>query len=409
LIAGGGPAPTLPSLPLDFESSSITYSFTNFEGGVTTVITNPQNNTINTSTKVGQMVKNAGQPFAGSLIALAAPIDFSTNKIFKVKVFMPKVGAKLLLKVENQSNGAINFEKEATGTVANAWEELSFDYTSINTANTYQKIILIFDNGTIGDGGPNFTYLFDDIRLAAPIIVGSQTITFPPISDKTIGNAPFVLTATASSNLPVTYSTTSDKVTISGSTVTIIKAGRAVIKANQAGNETFSPAPEVTQSFCIKPAKPTVSVAGTNTETITLTSSSTTGNKWFLNGTVIPSATNATLSVTAPGIYKVQVTVDDCSSEFSEDVALIVTGDLERYSKYISIYPNPVVNYIELTGVREKLSNVQLVDLAGRRNAIEFEKHGEVYQANVQHLALGVYLLQVQDGAELHRFKIIKK
>jgi hypothetical protein len=59
--------------------------------------------------------------------------------------------------------------------------------------------------------------------------------------------------------------------------------------------------------------------------------------------------------------------------------------------------------------VKGELSNVQLVDLAGIQNAIQFEKRGDTYQANVQHLAFGLYVLQVQDGTILHRIKVIKK
>lgn len=153
------------SLPLTFESNNLTYTWNDFDGGVVTVVNNPQSGGINTSAKVGKMVKNAGQIWGGSWIGLAAPIDFSTKKIFKVKVFSPRAGAKLLLKVENQSNGAISFEKEVTTTVAGGWETLSFDYSAINTANTYQKIVLIFDLGSVGDGSANFTFLFDDITL----------------------------------------------------------------------------------------------------------------------------------------------------------------------------------------------------------------------------------------------------
>lgn len=153
------------SLPLTFESSSLTYTFNDFDGGVATVINNPQSGGSNTSAKVGRMVKNGGQIWGGSWIGLAAPIDFSTKKTFKVKVFSPRVGAKLLLKVENQNDGGISFEREVTTTVAGAWETLTFDYSAINTARTYQKIVLIFDLGTVGDGSANFTFLFDDITL----------------------------------------------------------------------------------------------------------------------------------------------------------------------------------------------------------------------------------------------------
>jgi hypothetical protein len=164
-------APSLPVLPLDFESATINYTFTDFDGGATTKIANTQINGINTSANVAKMVKSAGQPWGGSWIQLASPIDFSVNKIFKVKVFSPRVGAKLLLKVENATDGNINFEKEVTSTVANAWEELTFDYTTINIANQYSKLIFIFDLGSVGNGSANFTWLFDDVRLiAAPVL-----------------------------------------------------------------------------------------------------------------------------------------------------------------------------------------------------------------------------------------------
>jgi len=164
------PSGTAPILPLDFESGTIDYSFTDFDGGGTTKIANPQNNGINTSANVGRMIKSAGQVWAGSWISMATPIDFTVDKIFKVKVFMPRVGAKLLLKVENQADGAVNFEREATGTIANAWEELTFDFSTINTSNQYQKITFIFDLGTAGDGSANFTYLFDDIILTSAAV-----------------------------------------------------------------------------------------------------------------------------------------------------------------------------------------------------------------------------------------------
>lgn len=152
-------------LPITFESPTVNYAFTDFGGGVVTKINNPQINGINTSAKVGRMVKNAPEVYGGSLIALGAPIDFTLNRVFRMKVFSPRIGAKVLLKVENLTNGGISFEKEVATTVANTWEDLVFDYSAINTGNTYQKIVLIFDLGTVGDGSANFTFLFDDIRL----------------------------------------------------------------------------------------------------------------------------------------------------------------------------------------------------------------------------------------------------
>lgn len=161
----GSAAFSQPVFPVDFESVAIT--FNDFDGGAATQIDNPQKVGINVSNKVMQMVKNAGQVWAGSWFAMASDINFTTNKYFKVKVFSPRVGARMLLKVENASNGGINFEREKTTTKAGEWEELTFDYTAINTANQYRNIVIIFDNGTAGDGSANFTFLIDDISLTA--------------------------------------------------------------------------------------------------------------------------------------------------------------------------------------------------------------------------------------------------
>ncbi|MCX8490376.1 MAG: glycoside hydrolase family 16 protein, partial [Cyclobacteriaceae bacterium] len=169
---------------------------------------------------------------------------------------------------------------------------------SVKNANTWpfdkpQYLLLNIAMGGIGGAvNPAFTESSMEIDYVKIYQKGvtppgdSQIITFPPIENKESGGAAFTLAATASSDLPVTYSTVSNKVSLSGSIATIVTAGRAVIKANQAGNSNFSPAPEVTQSFCINPPKPTVSITKTNTGTFILTSSASSGNKWFLNGIV---------------------------------------------------------------------------------------------------------------------------
>lgn len=170
-------------LPITFESGTVDYTFNNFAGGGVTTSSNPSATGINTSAKVGKMIKSAGQTYGGSLIKVSGNIDFNINKVFRMKVYSPRVGAKVLLKVENASDGTKNFEKEVATTVANSWEDLVFDYRAINTANTYQNIVLIFDNGTMGDGSTNFTYYFDDIRLANSLPNGTTQINLPVTFD----------------------------------------------------------------------------------------------------------------------------------------------------------------------------------------------------------------------------------
>lgn len=152
-------------LPLTFDQSGVDYTFTNFDGGNVSIVDNPFSGTGNNSAKVAKMVKGSGQPWGGSFINLSSAINFNTSKTLKMKVYSPRVGAKVLLKVENSSDGSINFEKEVSTTVANGWEDLTFDYSAINTSNSYSRVVVIFDLGTVGDGSANFTFYFDDIRL----------------------------------------------------------------------------------------------------------------------------------------------------------------------------------------------------------------------------------------------------
>ena len=164
------------NLPIDFESFLINYAFIDFGGVGSSVIDNPDKSGINTSVKVGQTIKTAGaETWGGTILTLGNPIDFSVKKSFRVKVWSPKAGAIVKLKIENLTNGDINKEVDATTTVANAWQELSFDFSSVDINNAYQKIVLFFDFGNSGDGA---TYYFDDIKLQL-----SEVPSFSPVQD----------------------------------------------------------------------------------------------------------------------------------------------------------------------------------------------------------------------------------
>jgi hypothetical protein len=153
------------NLPITFESFTVNYAFSDFGNATSTVIDNPDASGMNTSLRVGQTVKASGsETWAGSLLTLENPIDFAANKLFKVKVWSPKSGSIVKLKIENLTNGDLNHEVDATTTVASQWEELSFDFSAINMANTYQKVVIFFDFGNAGDGS---TYYFDDIKLTS--------------------------------------------------------------------------------------------------------------------------------------------------------------------------------------------------------------------------------------------------
>ncbi len=148
-------------IPVDFESETLTYSFSDFAGGAATVIDNPDMSGINTSAKVGKMVKSAGEVYGGSTLALGAPVVWDGKSSVKMKVWANRVGASVLFKLE----GPAPHEVAVPTTTANQWEDLTFDFTGFTAAN-YTGITVIYELGTVGDGSDNFTFYFDDIRLA---------------------------------------------------------------------------------------------------------------------------------------------------------------------------------------------------------------------------------------------------
>lgn len=108
---------------------------------------------------------------------------------------------------------------------------------------------------TASQSGNNDYYPALDASQELTITKASQTITFASIITKKPGDAAFLLDAVASSNLPVTYTSSDATVaTINGNEVTIVGVGTSTITANQAGNDLYSPANPVQQVLTVTQA-----------------------------------------------------------------------------------------------------------------------------------------------------------
>lgn len=91
------------------------------------------------------------------------------------------------------------------------------------------------------------------------ITPGNQTISFAALADKTYGDADFDPGATASSNLPVTYTSSNpDVATIVAGNIHIVGAGSVVITASQAGDANYATAPTASQTLTVHPKAVTV-------------------------------------------------------------------------------------------------------------------------------------------------------
>ena len=117
--------------------------------------------------------------------------------------------------------------------------------------------------GTSGGAQPGSGGAYDGFvaRLSGDLkAVSPQTISFPaqnPASHSFVAGGSFPVNplASASSGLPVTYTSSTPGVcTVSGSTVTMVAAGTCTLVASQAGNANWLPAPQVSQSVVLAAA-----------------------------------------------------------------------------------------------------------------------------------------------------------
>jgi hypothetical protein len=227
----------------------------------------------------------------------------------------------------------------------------------------------------------------------------NQTITFPELMNRDIGNVSFSLQATSDAGLVVQLMHGSDKISLSGSQVLLLKPGRVVITASQSGNTNIHAATPVARSFCINPAKPLIEVSELNTESPLLKSNAAVGNQWYLNSAPITGATNDTYEVTAPGVYTVSVKIDDCESVFSDDIGLLITGNLEMKDNDFSIYPNPAFSEltIDLSGIN-KTTPVELTiyDLMGREIVRYNSEGGNIEILPIDQFNIGLFVIRAK-------------
>ena len=119
--------------------------------------------------------------------------------------------------------------------------------TAATVGSTPGSYPIIISQGTLFAANYAFSY----INGTLIIIPATQMITFNTIAAQIVG-ASVPLVATASSGLPVSFSSLTTAVcTVSGTSATMVTAGTCSIQASQAGNTNYQAAASVTQSFSV--------------------------------------------------------------------------------------------------------------------------------------------------------------
>lgn len=163
-------------LPVDFESSTVDYTLTDFGDNMSSIVVDPTD----ASNTVAKVIKlSSAQTWAGTTIgkdsgfATNIPITLTNSKM-TVRVWSPEVGTPIRLKLEDSNDATHTVETEVNTTLAGDWETLEFDFTNeapgteslsvgLNNGWVYNKASIFFNFGTDGATAGEKTYYFDDV------------------------------------------------------------------------------------------------------------------------------------------------------------------------------------------------------------------------------------------------------
>lgn len=402
VVSGGQSSVEQLELPVTFESSTLTYTFVDFEGAVTTKIPNPDQSGINTSANVARYTKNVGSAtFAGSILELSAPIDFSNSQAIKIKTWSPTAGITVRLKLENSTNNGIFVETDAVTTVANAWEELTFVYPGV-ASGLYQKIIIFFNFGVSGTGE---SYFFDDINKAVvdvpqiqlPLDFESSVLTYSfsdfggAVTAKVANPAPAGINTSAN---VARYLKTPGSATFAGS---FIDVSTPIVFSNDQGIKvkTWSPAAGITVRLKLE----NIPNGGIFVETDATT---TVANAWEELTFAFPAGSNEFRRV----VIFFNFGVNGAGEEyFFDDIVKVESlNTIDIAANEIVVYPNPVKDNLYINSQTE-INRVEVYNIFGQK---VYQNEGQLSQVDLSNLNSGIYLVQLYNNEKVITKKIVK-
>ncbi|MBP1676433.1 MAG: hypothetical protein H6Q20_992 [Bacteroidetes bacterium] len=276
---------------------------------------------------------------------------------------------------------------------------------------------------------PNqITAYFDNASVTEVGAVSKQDQTISGLSnlEKTVGDADFSLSATATSGLAVTYSSSNTAVaTISGNTVHIVGAGTTTITASQAGNDTYNAATPVTATLTVEELKVSAIRLGLSLEqgstakltaTVSPTNATNTNVTWSSDNTAVVTVDN-TGNIAALTVGSAIITVASAdgaqSVEFEINVTISTANNAPAAESDFALHlqPNPVVNEARFIFTSAGSgASIVISDLSGKTVVAKIiATNSTAETVDVSVLAKGTYIARYTDAAGKQAFvKMIK-
>jgi hypothetical protein len=143
-----------------------------------------------------------------------------------------------------------------------------------------------------------------------------------------------------------------------------------------------------------------------------LVSSYETGNQWYLNGVLIPGAVDQSYKPKGPGMYKVEVLVDGCST--TDEIDFLSTSPAQNDKDLeFSTFPNPFESSLRIVLANpNKLDvTITMTDMKGMEALVQTSEPSVDghYTVNTEQLPTGMYTLYVRFGSSVKVAKVLKE
>jgi hypothetical protein len=129
------------------------------------------------------------------------------------------------------------------------------------------------------------------------------------------------------------------------------------------------------------------------------------------NGNIpIAGATQQSFTAGTNGSYAVIVTMNDCS-DTSDCYTVALTGiDEAKIIEQYTVYPNPATTTLNIAAIHPLLNaDLKLADITGRVVKLKTGNSGNKLHMDISDLSPGIYILEIAEGEEVSRVKIIKE
>lgn len=409
------------SLLIDFENSISTSDFTDFDGGVATVLSNPQSSGSNTSATVAQIVRNGGQNWAGSKILLPTNLDFSLFNSVSMKVYTSApVGTVVKFKLE----GIGATDRDALTTVSNQWETLTWDFTA--TPNNFNTLVFMFDFGNIGDGSLNSTFLFDDIvqfsagtQIDLPVNFEGNTVNYA-LTDFGGNISNLAVDPTNGGNMVIKTTKKITAATWAGTTIGTASGFATNIPLTLTDTKmnlkVWSPNPGTIVQLKVEDSND-------NTHTCETQATTTTTGAWEI--------LEFDFANEAPGTAQLSVglgmgwTYNMASIFFNFGVDGATAGEKTYYFDDVKfgpntvsleestlndfeVFPNPSTENWTISSPNNFIESIRIIDLHGKVILKEQTRSSEII-INTYPFDRGLYIAEIQSKIGSHRIKLIKQ